>query len=57
MHKLHNMFTKPEVEIIREGTESNSLYFLVNGECQVLVTDRYKEKISVCCLSEGSHFG
>ena len=57
LSKLNNCFTKPEEEIITEGTQAKSLYFLVNGEVKITVTNRYKEKKFVCYLSEGAHFG
>lgn len=57
VHRLQNRFTKPEDEIITEGAESESMFFLVTGEAQVFVTDKNMKKNSVCYLSPGSHFG
>ena len=57
VHKLNNKFAKPEEEIIIEGSEGDSLYFLVNGEVQVQVTDRYKKKHNWVYLYPGAQFG
>lgn len=42
--RLYNRFTKPEQEIVTEGSKNRSLFFLVNGECVVKVTDKEKVK-------------
>ncbi|CAG9331168.1 unnamed protein product [Blepharisma stoltei] len=57
VRKLSNRFTKPEDEIIIEGAEPDNMYFLVNGEVEVFVTDKNLKKNSVCFLSPGAQFG
>jgi CRP-like cAMP-binding protein len=57
VHKLANHFTKPEEEIITEGTEANALFYIVNGEVKVFVSDQFNEKKFVCYLGKGAHFG
>lgn len=56
-HSLKNRFTKPEEEIITAGNEADNLYFLVSGECEVFVTDKNKERVRVCYMNPGAHFG
>lgn len=55
--RLKNKFTKPEERITISGTESDSLYFLVNGECLVTVQDKNQTFVNVCILYPGCHFG
>lgn len=55
--KLKNVFKKPEDEIIVQGQTANHIYFLVDGECEVLVLDAQNAKVPVCYLYRGAHFG
>lgn len=55
--KLKNVFKKPEDEIIVQGQVANHLYFLVDGECEVLVLDAQNINVPVCYLYRGAHFG
>lgn len=55
--RLKNKFTKPEERIILAGTEAESLYFLVNGECLVSVLDKTQAPVNVCIMHPGLHFG
>jgi CRP-like cAMP-binding protein len=57
VQKLANQFTKPEEEIITEGTEANALYYIVNGEVKVFVSNQLNERTFVCYLGKGAHFG
>lgn len=54
---LSNIFTTPEEEVIRFGDKSDSMYFLVYGQCGVIVHDRYGEQHCVTMLTPGNHFG
>lgn len=57
IQKLENLFSKPEEDIITEGTQADAMYFVVNGSCLVTVRDENKQKHEVCGLYPGSHFG
>ena len=56
--KIKIRFVKDEEEIIIEGQEAKSLFFLVAGEVKVLSFNYKKNKDQeVCFLQSGSHFG
>lgn len=57
IQKLENLFSKPEEDLITEGTQADAMYFIVNGTCIVTVRDENKVKHEVCGLYPGSHFG
>jgi CRP-like cAMP-binding protein len=47
----------PEQSIILQGNDANELYFLFQGECEVLVNDENSEKHRVNILTPGAMFG
>lgn len=56
--KIKIRFVKDEEEIIIEGQEAKSLFFLVAGEVKVMSFNYEKNKDEkVCFLKPGSHFG
>jgi CRP-like cAMP-binding protein len=55
--RLENHFTKPEEEIITEGSEADALFYVASGEVKVYVTDPEGDKTFVCYLGKGAHFG
>eukprot|EP00359_Climacostomum_virens_P009226 CAMPEP_0204918572 /NCGR_PEP_ID=MMETSP1397-20131031/16238_1 /ASSEMBLY_ACC=CAM_ASM_000891 /TAXON_ID=49980 /ORGANISM="Climacostomum Climacostomum virens, Strain Stock W-24" /LENGTH=950 /DNA_ID=CAMNT_0052091901 /DNA_START=48 /DNA_END=2900 /DNA_ORIENTATION=- len=57
VQKLQNLFTKPEEEIVIQGTDAEELYFIASGEVKVFVMDETQEKKFVCFLGKGAHFG
>lgn len=57
IRKLKIDLTKPEKQITQIGEQSNSMYFIVSGECEVRVKDKYGNNFMVCFLASGAHFG
>ena len=47
----------PEDLILKQGEESNWMYFLARGECKVYVTGNNKKEIMTNSLVKGSYFG
>ena len=58
MSGLDTVFATPEESIIWQGTESDAMYFISQGECTIDITDenRIVQK-TVRLLVEGDHFG
>lgn len=47
----------PEDQIIQQGGDSESMYFIARGACNIYVTDHNRNEILANTISEGSYFG
>ena len=54
---LNTLLFLPEDEVIKQGDESEDLYFLARGELTVFVADEYRESRYVKTLQIGAYFG
>lgn len=47
----------PEDQVIRQGEQAESMYFIARGECDVFVTDENRCEKYTNTLRGGSYFG
>jgi CRP-like cAMP-binding protein len=47
----------PEDYIIKQGQKANHMFFLAQGQCEVLVRDQFKKEVFVRDLYPGMLFG
>lgn len=57
VQKLQSLFTKPEEDIITQGSEADALFYIASGELKVFVTNKDQDRTFVCYLGKGANFG
>ena len=58
IHLLGTLFTQPEHKIVEQGEESDCMYFIIAGECLVILEDSTNfERIKTNLLGASDFFG
>jgi CRP-like cAMP-binding protein len=56
--KMGTVFAGPEEIIIKQGDESNCMYFITRGDCTVdMIDEKRITHVAIRLLVEGMHFG
>lgn len=55
--KFDTVLREPEGEVIEQFTDSNSLYLIAKGACEVYLVNEKKNKKKIKNLRSGDYFG